>query len=262
MSEELLNRICDASELNPRSVLPVLRICRWNAQRLADTYEQHGSKWFEVMTDDAIDTAAVASVSRIGPQPWRNLSGSEIGEKHAHHPALNRFAENYRGGNALIIGRTRVGKSITAFRALRFARYRKTTRELKADPEWLPKAAEYIRTWWKPGMVDRDPHFLDGWTDAIDLNRARSEWPLGKGECPAIESAKNAGLIVLDEIGLPARDDLVLEILWHRYNAGKYTIVTCGGLERDALEKRFGDAAIARMLESNGHKGQVVDCFQ
>lgn len=258
---ETIEKAAEASGLAAHDVMPVLRVCRWSIGRIEAELAQHGANWFKVAEAKAKHLAAMASVSRIGPHSMRKLSGERIGQI-VKSPVLNRFAETYKGGNALLLGPTRVGKSLTAFRALRLARYRRTIRQLESDPNWTITALNLARSWWKDGSYEVDPYFLDGWADATELNRARLEHPLGHGECFPIEATKKAGLVVLDEIGLPRNDDLVLEILWHRYNAGKFTIVTVGGLTRRGLENRFGDAAIARMLESNGRKGTIIDLHE
>src|SRR5690606_18147983 len=104
-----------------------------------------------------------------------------------------------------------------------------------------------------------ETRFADGWISAANLAVALREHKLGEAEAPDIRLAKSEPLVCIDDVTWPsARDDITLDVLAARYDAGLPTIVTAGCTKQQLLQ-RFGDAALRRMLELRGKKGFFVD---
>lgn len=98
------------------------------------------------------------------------------------------------------------------------------------------------------------------WARAIDLANARRQHPLGS-EPETLEKAKNANLLVLEDLGWEHEGDTTAaEVLAHRYDAGLLTVVT-SGKQHHELAKRYTEAPLRRILETGGRKGQLISLF-
>ncbi len=97
------------------------------------------------------------------------------------------------------------------------------------------------------------------WTTALDLVMAGRRHPLGQGEAPAIELAKTAPVLTIDELGPQAttdRDATLMDVLDARYRAGLVTIGTSGMTAAEfqathggAVWRRLAEEGIGRVLE-------------
>lgn len=97
------------------------------------------------------------------------------------------------------------------------------------------------------------------WCYATDLAMADRYHKLGDGEPPAIERARSATALVIDDIGAESSAAL-WTILNHRYHEGLPTIATTG-LTRDELTAAIGAAAVRRLRDQHaGHEVLIVDC--
>jgi hypothetical protein len=79
------------------------------------------------------------------------------------------------------------------------------------------------------------------WCAAYELVRARKEHPLGRGEAQVVEQARDASILVLDDLGNEPLDTVIFEILDVRYQRGAPVIVT-SGLDPSSIRERYGDA--------------------
>jgi DNA replication protein DnaC len=92
------------------------------------------------------------------------------------------------------------------------------------------------------------------WIAAYELVRARKEHPLGHGEAPTIERARDASILVLDDLGNEPPDTVIFELLDVRYLRGSPVIVT-SGLDPSSIRERYGDALWRRIAE----RGTVLE---
>jgi hypothetical protein len=91
------------------------------------------------------------------------------------------------------------------------------------------------------------------WFHAGDLDDARREHALGKGEAPELGQAGRARLLVLDDAGWD-RDPLACSsVLKERYERGLPTIITSGKTEQE-LVAHYGAAVVRRMTETGGNR--------
>lgn len=97
------------------------------------------------------------------------------------------------------------------------------------------------------------------WSNAVDLDRARHEHPIGKGEAPEITDATHASVLVIDDIGWDRTPDAVTTVLDARYKLGRPTICTTSRTLAE-LGARYGGAVTRRLLESGGIDGIQVVC--
>lgn len=141
-------------------------------------------------------------------------------------------------GNLLFVGPQRIGKTNTVI----------------AIGNRLLDAAE------RPQLTRDDLDFLCGirFVTGLDLARARSETSFGH-EPALIRRAKNATLLILDEIGF--EDDkfdphAVRDVVYHRYRMGRSspTLVTSGCTVAE-LAKRYGAAMVERLTDL----GELID---
>lgn len=97
------------------------------------------------------------------------------------------------------------------------------------------------------------------WCYATDLAVADRYHRLGDGEPPAIQQAKTARALVLDDIGAESSAAL-WTVLNHRYHEGLPTIATTG-LTREELTHAIGAAAVRRLRDQHaGSEVLLVDC--
>ena len=95
------------------------------------------------------------------------------------------------------------------------------------------------------------------WVQARELSESARQWPLGKGENPDITRAKEALIMVLDDLGLERDHGCLLDVLERRYSRGLPTITTTG-LGVGELVERYGDAFVRRLKECAGLRGAIV----
>lgn len=99
------------------------------------------------------------------------------------------------------------------------------------------------------------------WCYATDLAMADRYHKLGAGEPEAIQTARKAKALVLDDIGVESSSAL-WTILNHRYHEGLPTIAT-SGLTRDELTSAIGAAAVRRLRDQHaGHEVLIVDLHE
>lgn len=142
-------------------------------------------------------------------------------------------------GGRLVAGPTGVGKSVSAVAVLR----RLIRAHVVAHGFALPRVA---------------------WAKATDLANARLGHALGKGEASAVISAAKAEFLVLDDLGWESKrasgDEAVVEVLSERYDSGFITLATTGQTV-SALNDRYGEAVVRRIVESGGKPGRILDLW-
>lgn len=85
--------------------------------------------------------------------------------------------------------------------------------------------------------------------DAYSVAKARSQWPMGRGEAPDVELAIHASVLVLDELGSEQHAvNPVAEVIHEREADERQTIVTTW-LKPSQLEERYG-SGIRRRLDN------------
>lgn len=94
------------------------------------------------------------------------------------------------------------------------------------------------------------------WLAAVDLERARREHPLGKGDAPEIVQAQHASILFLDDAGWDKDPKAVSEIFNVRYESQRITVCT-SGLTLAGFEQHYG-AAVARRMTEAGGKARVI----
>jgi hypothetical protein len=117
---------------------------------------------------------------------------------------------------------------------------------------------------WVTDAVSSLPRPLFRWVRAYDLPNARLEHSFGEGEADLVRAASTAELLFLDDLGWESRragaDDVVMEVLGARYDAGRITVATTG-MPTKQLVDRYGEAVVRRIVESGGMPGKVLDLW-
>lgn len=225
----------------------LLALGRWDAERQAKEFGT--SDWFERLKGQVIELEVVRRIKAIGPEGARVLTTKEcLG--HISAPALHKAASAYTNGSALLLGKTGFGKTLTAMlMARRFA----ASIERKA----LEGARELVD---ECSRNRSTPPTRVAWVSCAELPRLAASHPFGRGEPELLTSAKRAPLVVLDDLTWGDNDKALLEIIAYRYDHGLPSIATAGAT-RDELGRRFGDAAMRRLIEHRGVKGTLVEAF-
>jgi DNA replication protein DnaC len=101
------------------------------------------------------------------------------------------------------------------------------------------------------------------WVRAIDLATAERRYGLGSGVSPEIHQARDARVLVIDDVGLERDVSVLFDVIDWRYSNGAPVIVTTG-LTKDGLTKHISAAGVRRLVEQ--HCGSmpvlVVDCHE
>ena len=96
------------------------------------------------------------------------------------------------------------------------------------------------------------------WFSATDLEKARKEHPLGKGDAPEIISACYASVLFVDDVGWDRDPAAVTDVLAKRYELCRPTVIT-SALTRSELTGSYGAAAVRRLVEAGGLSVTIVD---
>lgn len=237
----------------PRRVGRTLLAAGWTRENIIDALESGDPAWFERVTELAQANEAHRRIHDVGPLTFQGLSDAVIRDKA--HPKLKRLLDTEVSGNVTILGPTGCGKSSVSFALLRSFMFRSEIAAIRRNPGYFESAHD------QASQVDPQDPWRRGWVVAHELHAATLRHPLGEGTAPALRKAKDADLLVIDDLQTPARDDTTLEVLWYRYDRKLPTITTCGLTKARFLE-RFGDAFGRRLIESGGQRGFFVNCFE
>lgn len=247
---ELLERAAKDTNWHPSILAENLGDVGWTVERLRTELETPG--WFDRLRAELRNRAIKEAIEsqvwtalKNGPVAMARVSEEEL--VSTLPPKLASIATTWTpvDGGLLLIGPTEAGKTRAAVAVVkRIIRIEET--EVRSRPR-LSGGRSYPRT-------------DITWARASDLALARHGHPLGKGEPEALEKARSAGLLVVDDLGWERQFDAVADVLASRYDAGKITIAT-SGQPVAALSEKYGDAVVRRIVQSRGIKGQIVSLF-
>jgi hypothetical protein len=173
------------------------------------------------------------------PHFVRTGTAADLAERIGH-PGLLAIAKTWAwgGGNVLLLGPTKAGKSTAA--AYLFRRL-------------LGESVRFGGEAWQLAQMMR-------WHSATDLAFARKTHPLGQGDAPDVIEASNARLLFLDDAGWETDVSAVCDVLNARYERCWPTVIT-SGKTRDELTAHYGAAVVRRIREAGGKRAAIVDCF-
>lgn len=169
--------------------------------------------------------------------PWEDPNDPALATRV--HPSFLRFAQRYEPRehrSALLLGPSASGKTLSASVALR--RLAKGALASDAGSDWFARVR---------------------WVTAHKLVKAAREWPLGSGECLLTSRCREATLLVIDEVGFEPPNEVLFDVVDHRYSHRLPTVVT-SGLTLDEFIKRNGDAMRRRL--SGRDAGRLVDAYK
>lgn len=170
-------------------------------------------------------------------------------------PRLKVLAEKFhpdKTGGALIMGPTGVGKSVACLcimlRCMRDEALADFDASLKI-PFDEPAPRGNAKSWFS--------------IDAMDLGIAQQRTGLGDPEPQCITQAKDAGNLILDDLGWERgfHVEALIQVAAPRYRRGLATLVTSGETH-EALRERYTDAVLRRFWNVDGRKGAVVDLWK
>ena len=159
------------------------------------------------------------------PIPTRFLDATAKAAASLVKGPIATFLTTWAGASgAALLGRTGAGKSLCVAQAC--ARVCKR---------------ENSTTWIKWIRADELAHLLTG----------RQGWD-------AIELLKLARILVIDDMGYERWHETLLEVIGHRYDHNRPTVITTG-MTQSAFADRYGDATLRRIAETGN--GLIVDCW-
>ena len=242
-SAELLATAAELAGRHQSALNAMLHFAHWGPTRLREEIQREG--WFARLEEVLIAVYVGRSVHRIGPPGAADLSDERCLELVS--PKLKMALAAYEGGSVVMLGKTGLGKSLTARLMARKVARRLARESIVNARHRLENPAEYPSA-----------SVSVAWYSATDLALTVARHPLGRGAPDEVKDARSSALLVLDDLTWPQRDDTTLEVLGARYDAGKPTIVTAG-CTRTELITRFGDAVVRRLLECKGQKALLVE---
>lgn len=175
-------------------------------------------------------SAAARGIVENLPPALRDPSPAELLGR-VQHEKLERVAKTWepRAGGLVLLGPTGAGKSSAA--AYLFRRLLGRGVRL-GGVAW--RWAERLR-----------------WFPATELERARREHPLGKGEAPEIVLANQAALLFIDDAAWERNPEAVSDVIAARYDSGSPTVIT-SHQDRAGLVAHYGTAVVRKIFETAG----------
>lgn len=185
--------------------------------------------------------------------PWARVDGDAYVQR-----APRIFQAAARGwkrenGNVLMLGEPGMWKTGTSVALAHRLRDEAVASIQELDPARVYRARGH---WLTRAM----------WVPAQDLSLARRHHSLGS-EAPMVARAKGASLLIIDELGIQAagdRDQLIFEIVDHRYRSQLPTIGTSGmsvaefqAAHGGGLWRRFTEQGVGRVLLASEGKARV-----
>lgn len=232
---------------HPSSLRELVSFAGWAAERQATEFAQ--TDWLARLTEEVVEREAARCIKAIGPMAAKELPSKDVAAK-IKAPALRAAAASYAGSAALLLGKTEVGKTLTALLMAR-----KAAAEAERDRLRACRAENLYQI-----CQSRDRTKLHvAWVSCAELARLVANQSFGR-EAPEVEQAKRAPIAVLDDLTWCQNDKPLIEIIAYRYDHGLPTISTAGAT-RNELVKRFGDAVMRRLIECRGAKGVIVESF-
>jgi hypothetical protein len=211
--DELLKAAADQCGRHPSTLQTQLRWARWSAPKLAEEFACEG--WYARLEEVLISAYVENSVARIGPPGAADLSDERCLELIS--PKLRKALAAYQGRSVVMLGKTGIGKTLTARLMARKVGRRLAREAILKSRHHLENPDQY-----------RGTVVSIAWHAATDLALTVARHPLGRGAPEEVKEARTRSLLVLDDVTWPQRDDTTLEVLGARYDTGKPTIVTAG----------------------------------
>jgi DNA replication protein DnaC len=190
------------------------------------------------------ENGVASALARLPPWAWADVDSPKFTEAVADEK-LRAMAHNWTpdDGSLLLLGPTGIGKTSSVIATIR-RHARDYHPELKGSQDSIYEDLHY----WTP------PHYPLGifsqllWTKGAAVAFARRNAPLGS-EPELLMKAKAASLLIIDDATQePIGDGGLFEVIDHRYEHHKPTIVTTG-LSRTAFRERYGDALDRRLTQ-------------
>lgn len=159
------------------------------------------------------------------PIPTKFLNATAVAASRRAEGPLLTFLRTWTGETgAALLGRTGAGKSLCA--ALACERVRR-----KSGTEGFVK-----------------------WIRADELSRLLTE----RSGIEDVRLLKEARVLVIDDMGYERWHETLLEVVGHRYDRTRPTVVT-SGFTQSEFSARYSDATIRRIAETGD--GLIVDCW-
>lgn len=159
------------------------------------------------------------------PIPSRLINATAKAASRRADELLQVYLSTWAGtGGAALLGRTGGGKSLCAALACERVRQQAGTN----------------------GFVK--------WIRADELARILTERSGGED----IRLLKEARVLVIDDMGYERWHETLLEVIGHRYDKDRPTVIT-SGLTQETFAQRYSDATLRRIAETGD--GVVVDCW-
>lgn len=96
------------------------------------------------------------------------------------------------------------------------------------------------------------------WYPATELEEARRQHPLGKGDAPEIIAASYAALLVIDDAGWDRDQAAVSHVIAARYENCLPTLVT-SALTQFQLTTHYGAAVVRKLCEAGGGRATIAN---
>lgn len=159
------------------------------------------------------------------PIPAKFLDATAEAAARRSDGPLTKFLTSWGGDSgAALLGRTGAGKSLCAAQACERVRTRAGT-------------AGWVK-----------------WIRADELATLLQD----RGGRADVDLLKTTRLLVIDDMGYERWPETLLEVIGHRYDKTRPTVITTG-LTLDEFCRRYSDATIRRIAETGN--GLIVDCW-
>jgi hypothetical protein len=254
----LVATLTAALGLSHQELVQRAKLAGWPPARFADELATPGWEGrFRAAVEAAVANASEEALTRLLRHGAASLASKSQLLAAVPDRRLQNFAREYdpqAHGGRIIAGPTGIGKTLGCVALLRrMVEWQILTRGARA---WTSLGFDFAI-----GKVAPHPF---RWVRAYDLPNARLEHGFGEGEAELVSEASKAEFLILDDLGWESRragaDDVVMEVLAARYDAGLVTVATTG-LRVSELSERYGDAVVRRIVESGGKPGRVLDLW-
>lgn len=236
----------DHDEFRSRTKLARWKVADWREELSRPGWQERFAAAYEAGRAPLVGER-VKRYLRHGPVALADLGPEQLLERV--DPKLRPLATGLRPehGGRLICGPTGIGKSTALVSVL-----------------WRCE-------WARPEATHRDDDFSATpqgdwafWARAADLPFARLSHGLGEGEAELVALAKNAPVLVLDDLGWESQRagaaDVIAEVIGERYDRGRITWATTG-MRPEQVTEKYGEAFVRRICETGGKAGKVMDLW-
>lgn len=179
------------------------------------------------------------------PKAFADASGRELQGRVQERVLLEASTWNASKGNLVLLGKTGGGKSTMAAFAV------------KAHLVAMARG-------WRGGEFDFERALLRvRWVSCRRLGElVRGGFKFAEELETLVEYAKNASLVVLDDLGQDSAKDVLNGILHHRYEARGAVTIATSGLTEEGLVGQYGQDVVRRLLQARGKPATVLGGVQ